>query len=103
LRLRHNHVSVESLSDEQCRGAVREALDSLPAEMRERLGDVAIVIEDRHAEGLMGIYDPTGGLKRIVIFREANPSREEIRKTVLHEIGHLFGLDEHRLRELGYG
>jgi predicted Zn-dependent protease with MMP-like domain len=63
LRLRHNHVSVESLSDEQCREAVREALDSLPAAMRERLGDVA----------------------------------------VLHEIGHLFGLDEHRLRELGYG
>lgn len=28
---------------------------------------------------------------------------EQIRKTVLHEIGHHFGLDETQLRELGYG
>lgn len=27
---------------------------------------------------------------------------EEIRKTFLHEIGHYFGLDEERLKELGY-
>jgi predicted Zn-dependent protease with MMP-like domain len=28
---------------------------------------------------------------------------EEVRVTVLHEIGHFFGLDEDRLEELGYG
>jgi predicted Zn-dependent protease with MMP-like domain len=28
--------------------------------------------------------------------------REEIRITVLHELGHYFGLDEDRLEELGY-
>ena len=28
---------------------------------------------------------------------------EQIRRTVLHEIGHHFGLSEHQLRELGYG
>nr|MBA2475100.1 metallopeptidase family protein [Actinomycetota bacterium]MBA2475258.1 metallopeptidase family protein [Actinomycetota bacterium] len=27
----------------------------------------------------------------------------EIRVTVLHELGHYFGLDEDRLAELGYG
>ncbi len=27
----------------------------------------------------------------------------QVRKTVLHEIGHHFGLDEHELDELGYG
>ena len=27
----------------------------------------------------------------------------QIRRTVLHEIGHHFGLTEHQLRELGYG
>lgn len=27
---------------------------------------------------------------------------EEIRKTFLHEIGHYFGIDEDRLKELGY-
>ncbi len=28
---------------------------------------------------------------------------EQVRVTVVHEIGHHFGLDDHRLRELGYG
>jgi predicted Zn-dependent protease with MMP-like domain len=82
---------------------VRDALDSLPEELLRQLGDVAVVVEDRHPDGLMGIYDPTGGIHRIVIFRSANPSRAEIKKTVLHEIGHFFGLDEDRLHDLGYG
>lgn len=80
-----------------------EALDSLPQDVRDRLGEVAVVVEDRHPDGLMGIYDPVGGVQRIVIFREGNPSREEIRKTVLHEVGHFLGLSEDRLDELGYG
>lgn len=92
-----------TLTDEQVREAVTEALDSLPPEIAERLGEVAIVIEDSHPDGLMGIYDPIGGLRRIVIFRAANPSAEEVRKTVLHEVGHHLGLDESRLGELGYG
>jgi predicted Zn-dependent protease with MMP-like domain len=29
--------------------------------------------------------------------------REEIRRTVIHEIAHYFGIDEARLAELGYG
>jgi predicted Zn-dependent protease with MMP-like domain len=29
--------------------------------------------------------------------------REQIRKTVLHEIGHYFGIDDDRLHELGMG
>ncbi len=29
--------------------------------------------------------------------------REEIRRTVVHEIAHYFGFDEERLAELGYG
>ena len=82
---------------------MREALDSLPSEFIDRLGDVAVVVEDSHPDHLMGIYDPTGGMQRIVIFRDTHPTREEIRKTVLHEVGHFFGLDEDRLRELGYG
>ncbi len=82
---------------------MRDALDSLPRGMAERLGDVAVVVEDRHPDGLMGIYDPTGGLERIVVFRDANPTRAELRRTVLHEVGHFFGMDEDRLAELGYG
>jgi predicted Zn-dependent protease with MMP-like domain len=91
------------LSDEQTREAVLEALNSLPPEFAERLGEVAILIEDSHPDGLMGIYDPIGGLRRIVIFRDANPNAEEVRRTVLHEIGHHFGIDEERLGEMGYG
>jgi predicted Zn-dependent protease with MMP-like domain len=91
------------LTDEETREAVQEALDALPDDFARRLGDVAIVVEDRHPDDLMGIYDPVGGLQRIVIFRDANPSREEVHKTVWHEIGHYFGMDEERLRGLGYG
>jgi predicted Zn-dependent protease with MMP-like domain len=82
--------------------AAREALDSLPPELAQRLGDVAVIVEASHPDGLMGIYDPQGGMQRIVIFRDANPSAEEVRRTVLHEVGHYFGMDETLLEELGY-
>jgi len=85
------------------RGAVQDALDALPAEMAAQLGAVAVVVEDSHPDGLMGIYDPVGGLQRIVIFRDANPNEDEVRRTVLHEVGHFFGMDEEELRDLGYG
>ena len=47
---------------------------------------------------------------RITIFRrpleedfdDPGELEEEIRVTVLHELGHYFGLDENRLAELGY-
>jgi predicted Zn-dependent protease with MMP-like domain len=90
------------LSDEKCREAAREAVDSLPPEIVAELGDVAVIVEDSHPDGLMGIYDPVGGVHRIVIFRDANPSAEEVKRTVLHEVGHYFGMDERRLSELGY-
>jgi predicted Zn-dependent protease with MMP-like domain len=92
-----------SLTDEQVRAAVREALDALPPEFADRMGDVAVVVEDSHPDGLMGIYDPVGGLQRIVIFRDANPTADEVRRTVWHEVGHLFGMDEDRLHDLGFG
>jgi predicted Zn-dependent protease with MMP-like domain len=28
---------------------------------------------------------------------------EEVRRTVLHEVGHFVGMSEERIRELGYG
>jgi predicted Zn-dependent protease with MMP-like domain len=92
-----------SLTDEQVRNAVQEALDALPREFADRMGEVAVVVEEDHPDGLMGIYDPVGGLQRIVIFRDANPTEAEVRRTVWHEVGHYFGMDEERLRDLGYG
>ena len=91
------------LSDEETREAVMEALDSLPPEIADRLGEVAVIVEDRHPDGIMGVYDPVGGMQRIVIFREANPNAEEVKRTVLHEVGHHFGMGEEQLGELGYG
>jgi predicted Zn-dependent protease with MMP-like domain len=90
------------LSEAEVREAAVEALDSLPQELAERLGEVAVVVEDSHPDRLMGIYDPVGGIQRIVIFRDTNPDAEEVRRTVLHEIGHYFGMDEQHLWELGY-
>jgi predicted Zn-dependent protease with MMP-like domain len=91
------------LSDEETREAVQKTLDSLPDWIADELGEVAVIVEDRHPKGLMGIYDPSGGLQRIVVFRDANPSAEEVRRTVLHEIGHYLGMDEEHIGELGYG
>ena len=91
------------LSHEECREAAQAALDSLPQPFRERLGDVAVIVEDSHPDEIMGIYDPVGDIQRIVIFRDHNPDAEEVRLTVLHEIGHFFGMDEDQLAELGYG
>ena len=33
----------------------------------------------------------------------ANPNLAEVRRTVLHEVGHHFGMNERQLHELGYG
>ena len=91
------------LSEAETREAVAAALDELPTWVRRELGNVAVIVEDSHPRGIMGVYDPVGGMRRIVIFRDANPTAEEVRRTVLHEIGHHFGMGEDHLRELGYG
>jgi predicted Zn-dependent protease with MMP-like domain len=101
---------------------VQAALDSLPARIAAALDNVAIVIADEHPDDpdLYGLYegiplpergDMAGALPdTITIFRgplqedfdDPRELEEEIRITVLHELGHYFGLDENRLTELGY-
>ena len=88
---------------EETEAAVREALDSLPEWVRKEIGDVAVIVEDSHPDGIMGIYDPVGGLERIVVFRDANPNAEEVKRTVYHEIGHHFGMNEGHIDSLGFG
>jgi predicted Zn-dependent protease with MMP-like domain len=100
---------------------VRAALDALPPEIARALRNVAVVVEDENAEepDIFGVYDGLGPARdragalpdRIVIYRlplvesfhDPEELRREIRITVLHELGHYFGLDEDRIRELGYG
>jgi predicted Zn-dependent protease with MMP-like domain len=91
------------ITAEECLAAAEKALDDLPDWVRERLGEVAVIVEESHPDDLMGIYDPVGGLQRIVIFRTANPNVEEVRKTVWHEVGHYLGMNEQQLHEIGYG
>ena len=102
---------------------MRAALDALPAEIATALENVAVVVEDEHPDDpdLFGLYSGTplperderyaGRLPdRISIYRlpleESFPDPEEleheIRVTVLHELGHYFGIDDDRLDELGY-
>ena len=101
---------------------VSAALDSLPAQIAAALENIAVVVEDEHPDDpdLFGLYEGTplpergdmaGALPdRITIYRvpleeefdEPAVLEQEIRITVLHELGHYFGLDEDRLAELGY-
>ena len=91
------------MTEEEVHAAAADALESLPPSFRDEVAEVAVVVEDSHPDGIMGIYDPVGEIHRIVIYRDANPDADEVRKTVLHEIGHHFGMDEDDLEELGYG
>jgi predicted Zn-dependent protease with MMP-like domain len=91
-----------TLTDEQFQDAVQDALDSLPPEIASKLTNVAVLIEDRHPSGqLLGLFDPRGGLQRIIVYREHHTSAESVRDTVLHEIGHYFGADEATVRGWG--
>ena len=109
--------------------AVDDALDSLPEEIARAMAEsnVVILVEeepDPQQDGteLLGIYhgipldqrsvfDGYAEPDRILVFRgplqRVSCSREElvaqIRVTVLHELGHLFGMSDARLHELGWG
>jgi predicted Zn-dependent protease with MMP-like domain len=60
--------------------------------------------EREHENGAMMLPDVITLYRRPLehVCRNENELRHEIRKTLLHEIGHYFGLDEERLAELGY-
>jgi len=107
---------------------VRNALAELPAEFRDRIRNLEIVIEDEPSEDqvqgggtLLGLYEgvplTARGYQepylpdRICIFRgpiermTASPRRQAtiVRDTVVHEIAHHFGISDERLEELGLG
>lgn len=120
------------LSEEEFEAVVHEALDEIPAELYEKIQNVDIFIEDypsrevqiemgvgRHRllgfyhgipEGRRGHYYANTLPDRIYLYKKnieaISPSRErmkeEIQRTVLHELGHYFGIDDKRLRELGF-
>jgi predicted Zn-dependent protease with MMP-like domain len=102
--------------------SVLEALDSLPAELRGYMSNVAVVVEDEPPGGqpLLGLYQGVPLTRRgssygavlpdkISIYRGplvrhygADHDRllQEIRRVVLHEVAHHFGISDERLREM---
>ena len=107
---------------ERFEAMVTEALDGLPAELGGLMSNVAVLVE-HHAgpPGLLGLYQGTPLTRRttsyagvlpdrITIYRRANCAIsasdtevvEQVRRTVVHEVGHHFGLGDARLRELGW-
>ena len=101
---------------------VATALDSLPAELGRLMSNVAVTVEhDPGPPGLLGLYEGipltsrttqyAGVLPdRITIYRQAicaicrteDEVAGEVRRTVIHEVAHHFGIDDDRLTELGW-
>ena len=112
---------------------VERALRRLPRRFRQRLENIAVVVEDWADEAtleemgieppdtLYGLYQGTDLTRRdstyglvapdvITIYQ--GPIQEDcetfeemedlVRDTVVHEVGHYFGLSDARLRELGW-
>jgi predicted Zn-dependent protease with MMP-like domain len=102
-------MALDPLNDEDFEELVRDALDDLPDLLRNALRHVAVVISDKgRAAGAYGLYQ--GGQSRrddthdrIVIFRDTlrrdfgqDPEllREQVVRTVRHELAHHVGFDE---------
>jgi predicted Zn-dependent protease with MMP-like domain len=101
---------------------VEDALDSLPHDLREFMSNVAIVIEEEPPPGmpLLGLYQGLPLTRRSSAYAGAIPDkitiyrgplerhygddparlRRQIRRVVLHEIAHHFGISDERLVEI---
>jgi predicted Zn-dependent protease with MMP-like domain len=107
-----------------------EALDSLPEEFRSRIRNVAILVEDfprnqsppkagKQRRLLLGIFQGVPATKRSIFDVSVGPAhivlyqknieavcsseaevRRQIRQTLMHELGHYFGMTEEQLRDV---
>jgi predicted Zn-dependent protease with MMP-like domain len=101
---------------------VVQALDGLPPDLGKLMRNVAVTVEHDHGpRGLLGLYHGVPLTERtsqysavlpdqITIYRRAicaicrteDEVVEQVRRTVVHEVGHHFGIDDERLHELGW-
>jgi predicted Zn-dependent protease with MMP-like domain len=119
-------------SEEEFERMVADALDEIPPALGDEMENVAVVVEEwpsrRQLSGigpggtLLGLYEGVPITRRgpmsysgvapdrITIFRgpltrlardDADLARR-VRVTVLHEVGHYFGMSDDRLREMGW-
>jgi predicted Zn-dependent protease with MMP-like domain len=101
---------------------VRDTFDSVPPELRDRISNVEIAVEDEPPPGqrLLGLYQGipltqrtssyTGTLPdKITIYRgplerhyghDPELLVQQIRRVVLHEVAHHFGISDERLIEI---
>ena len=101
---------------------VAQALDDLPQPFRDRLTNVAIIVEDLPPAGienrglLLGLFHGIPRTEKSVFYaappdhiflyqknieaisRSEAEVRRQIHATLLHEVGHYFGLNEEELR-----
>lgn len=119
-----------AVSRERFEELVADALDSIPSALGDKMDNVVVVVEDvastsqqdGHDDTLLGLYEGVDLTRRgpmsydlalpdrISIFQrplelmaqdEADLA-QQVRVTVLHEVGHHFGLSDRQLRELGW-
>ena len=97
------------VSMQQFEAAAQAAVDSIPEEFKTYLENTVFIIEESSSEDLMGLYEGATALgagdgmpERITLYKRAHERSvgsmdeliDEVRKTILHEVGHHFGMDE---------
>jgi predicted Zn-dependent protease with MMP-like domain len=102
-------MELDPLDDGDFEELVRDALDDLPDLLRNALTHVAVVISDGgRRRGAYGLYQGDGATRdhahdRIVIFRDTlrrdfghdpDELRDQVTRTVRHELAHHVGFDE---------
>lgn len=113
------------VSRERFEQLVAEALDSIPPELARRMENVAVVVEDEsrsypEPSHLFGLYSGVALTRRrhyvgtvpdrITIYQEPitrhcrteQEIAEQVRRTVIHEVAHHFGIGDPELRALGW-
>ncbi|GAA3536321.1 metallopeptidase family protein [Amycolatopsis ultiminotia] len=103
---------------------VSQALDQIPEQFAAAMDNVVVLVEEYNDEApdILGLYHGVALTERTSNYGGVLPDRislyrrpllamcededevvEEVLITVMHELGHHFGLDDERLHELGWG
>jgi predicted Zn-dependent protease with MMP-like domain len=111
------------VTNERFEELAAEAVASLPETFSSRMDNVAIIVEDEaHGRNLFGLYEGIPLTRRalssynavmpdrITLYQRTicqvcateDDVRAQVRKTVIHEIAHHFGISDPRLDELGW-
>ncbi|HZT65315.1 MAG TPA: metallopeptidase family protein [Acidimicrobiales bacterium] len=111
------------LSTERFEELVADALDGIPADLGEAMENVAVMVDSLAPPGrLLGLYEGVPLTARGTSYSAAMPDRitifkrsicaaadteedvvDTVRRTVIHEVAHHFGISDQRLNELGWG